>query len=349
MSVSSLSPLSICLSYIVTAIALLSFNKIAFSSYSFESANFLTLTQSLVSLALLIIFSRFGWLSVQPFSLANFRRFLPIGFSFFLYMLFGMVALRLVSLPIYTTLRRTGVIFVLALEYFYLGQRSSAAIVGCVALQLAGALIAGLTDFNFDLVSYIVVIAYNLVTAVYLVLINSISSEERRKSRGLNQFDFLYLNSIFLVPPLALIVWWTGEFSLALSSPHWSSPLFLLSFFGSSFLAFLLNYFIFLNAAVNSALTQTVAGQAKDFLVVGIGFLFPDARFDLFNFVGILIGFAGAIAYAAVKGREKASNGAGMNKPNTQSNTRSGRPEEWLERESLIDFEAGQYRNSKQT
>jgi solute carrier family 35 protein len=335
-----LSPLSICLFYMLTAISLLLFNKLAFSAYSFDCSNILTLTQSLFSLFLVSIFSRFGFISVQPFSASNFRRFLPIGFSFFLYMMLGMIALRLVSLPIYTTLRRTGVIFVLVLERFYQGQSTSKQVLLCVILQVFGALIAGLTDFNFDFTSYAIVFAYNFITAIYLVLINSIAAEEKRKARGLNQFDFLYLNSLLLVFPLLLIIFYSGEFSLFIAIPHWGDPLFLLTLFASSTLAFFLNYFIFLNASVNSALTQTVAGQAKDFLVVVFGFLFPDAKFQMMNFIGILLGFAGAIAYAMVKGNEKQGN---------QSHNLSTKNSRQEDREALMDFEAGQYRNNKET
>jgi hypothetical protein len=99
-----------------------------------------------------------------------------------------------------------------------------------------------------------------------------------------------------------LIVLATGETRAALSSPHWGSFGFLLSLFASSVLAFVLNYAIFWNTAVNSALTQTVSGQAKDIVVVALGFvLFTDAHVEAKNIMGVMLGFAGSIVYACSK------------------------------------------------
>jgi hypothetical protein len=53
---------------------------------------------------------------------------------------------------------------------------------------------------------------------------------------------------------------------------------------------------------VNSALTQTVSGQAKDVVVVLLGFaLFDDAHVDPINILGVVVGFGGSIFYAMTK------------------------------------------------
>ena len=52
-----------------------------------------------------------------------------------------------------------------------------------------------------------------------------------------------------------------------------TSPFFHLALLASSILAFILNYAIFANTAMNSALTQTVSGQAKDLIVILVGYI----------------------------------------------------------------------------
>lgn len=85
--------------------------------------------------------------------------------------------------------------------------------------------------------------------------------------------------------------------------PHPTSSLFFwLSLLASSLLAFVLNYTIFWNTAVNSALTQTVSGQGKDVAVVLVGYAaFDDASAGGIEIAGVTVGFAGSIAYALAK------------------------------------------------
>ena len=69
----------------------------------------------------------------------------------------------------------------------------------------------------------------------------------------------------------------------------------------SCVLAFSLNYAIFLNTSLNSALTQTICGNLKDVVVILVGYhTFGGVAFDPLNFLGILLGFAGTVSYAYV-------------------------------------------------
>ncbi|CAI0444244.1 unnamed protein product [Linum tenue] len=77
------------ISYMACAVLLVMFNKAALSSYSFPSANVITLFQ-----------------------------------------LVTMESVRGVNVPMYTTLRRTTVVFTMIMEYFLVGQRYTSPIVG---------------------------------------------------------------------------------------------------------------------------------------------------------------------------------------------------------------------------
>ena len=70
----------------------------------------------------------------------------------------------------------------------------------------------------------------------------------------------------------------------------------------SCVLAFALNYTIFLNTALNSALTQTICGNLKDVVVILLGFrAFGGVRFEATNAAGIALGLAGSVLYAYQK------------------------------------------------
>ena len=307
------SGLPIAAFYMLTAILLIYFNKAAFSYYNFSAPNLLTLSQSLCSLLLLSTARHYSLLTYQPFTLANFRLLVHISLSFVAYMVLGMLAMKLVSLPMYTTLRRTTVVFVMVIEYLSMNKGSSTAVKLSVAVMVVGAIVAGWKDMRFDLASYTIVFTYNGCTALYLVLINQISTRERQDAKQqhrapLTQWDFMYYNNLTTIPLLAIAVLVTGETQSVLHSPYLSSPTFHLSLLASSLLAFVLNYAIFRNTAVNSALTQTVAGQAKDVVVVLLGvWAFEDGALEAGGVVGVVLGFLGSLGYAVAKAWQQPS------------------------------------------
>lgn len=141
---------------------------------------------------------------------------------------------------------------------------------------------------------YGLVLLCNVATAVYLTAIGRIG-----RRTGLNSFGLMWLNGVLCAPVLFGYTALSGKLRLALDFPEMSGFGFRAVLGLSCVLAFALNYTIFLNTAVNSALTQTVCGSIKDVLVVGLGFRsFGGVPFDPLNSLGIALGFAGSALYA---------------------------------------------------
>jgi solute carrier family 35 protein len=124
--------------------------------------------------------------------------------------------------------------------------------------MVAGAIIAGLGDLDFNTWGYGLVLACNASTAIYLATIARIG-----KSTGLNSFGMMWVNTVLSTPALFLICWYQGAISTAITFHGRQGAAFAGLVGASCFLAFFLNYFVFLNTAVNSALTQTVCGNLK--------------------------------------------------------------------------------------
>ncbi|MCO5597242.1 hypothetical protein L7F22_051318 [Adiantum nelumboides] len=122
--------------YMGCAVLLVMFNKAALSSYGFPCANVITLLQILCSNILLY--------GLRSWNLVNFGKdprtdlllkgFIPyqtllktspLSIAYLFYMIVGMASIRGVNVPMYTTLRRTTVVFTLVIEYLLLGQKYS--------------------------------------------------------------------------------------------------------------------------------------------------------------------------------------------------------------------------------
>ncbi|VFQ60741.1 unnamed protein product [Cuscuta campestris] len=194
-------------SYMSSAVLLVLFNKAALSLYNFPSASVITLCQMICSCFFLYLLRQWKMISFHlaesPTTSDNSKALvplksvidtLPLAVAYLLYMLVTMESVRGVNVPMYTTLRRTTVVFTMMVEYILAKQRYTRAIVGSVALIVFGAFVAGARDLSFDLYGYFVVFLANITTAIYLATIARIG-----KSSGLNSFGLMWCNGIALL------------------------------------------------------------------------------------------------------------------------------------------------------
>lgn len=294
------------------AVTLLFFNKAALSGFHFPNANLITLLQLICSNVILFFLRSCNALtftddpgSMPPGTLARngfvtvkmFRKMFPLSVAYMFYMLMSMASVRGVNLPMYTTLRRTTAAFTMFSEYMLVGRTQSSSVVMSVMLMVGGAALAGSTDLHFDTTGYVYVFANNLATAVYLAFIARMG-----KTSGLNSFGMMWCNGCMCAPLLLTGTFLTGELSSVMQFEHLHSLSFQAVLFCSCVLAFALNYSIFLNTSLNSALTQTICGNLKDVVVIIIGYQsFGGVKFDPVNCLGIFLGCFGSVAYAVVK------------------------------------------------
>ncbi|GAV85987.1 TPT domain-containing protein [Cephalotus follicularis] len=298
------------ISYMASAVLLVMFNKAALSSYSFPSSNVITLFQMLCSCSLLYAMKCWNIISFNtdeqhsisnnPTTLVPFDKLvhtLPLALSYLLYMLVTMESVRTISVPMYTTLRRTTVAFTMIVEYLLTGKKHSLPVIGSIGIIILGAFIAGARDLSFDAYGYAVVFIANICTAIYLASIVRIG-----KSSGLNSFGLMWCNGIICGP---ILLFWTsirGDLQGMLNFPYLSIPGFQVVMLFSCIMAFLINYYVFLNTTLNSALTQTICGNLKDLFTIGLGWvLFGGLPFDLLNVIGQSLGFLGSCMYAYCK------------------------------------------------
>ncbi|KAL5850279.1 hypothetical protein ACOSQ3_008329 [Xanthoceras sorbifolium] len=298
------------ISYMTCAVLLILFNKAALSSYNFPSGNVITLFQMISSCSFLYVLRRWKVItfmvgeslttSDSNSTFVSFRTMmhtLPVAVTYLLYMLATVESIRGVNVPMYTTLRRTTVAFTMIVEYVLTGQKYTPPIIGSVGLIVLGAFIAGARDLSFDFYGYAVVFLANIATAIYLATIARIG-----KSSGLNSFGLMWCNGILCGPFLLFWTFLHGDLEMTINFPSLFSPGFMVVLLLSCILAFFLNYSIFLNTTLNSALTQTICGNLKDLFTIGLGWiLFGGLPFDFLNVLGQFLGFLGSGLYAYYK------------------------------------------------
>ncbi|XP_027903441.1 UDP-N-acetylglucosamine transporter UGNT1-like isoform X4 [Vigna unguiculata] len=242
------------ISYMSCAVLLILFNKAVLSSYGFPSSSIVTLLQMVCSCCFLYVLRRWRMISLiageSVITADNSKKFVPLR-----------------------TLKHT-----LPLAGAYLLYM----VVISVGLIVFGAFIAGARDFSFDTYGYALVFLSNITTAIYLAMIARVG-----KTSGLNSFGLMWCNGIICGPFLFIWTLVQGDLKMTLNFPYLFSPGFIVVLFFSCILAFFLNYSIFLNTTLNSALAQTICGNLKDLFTISFGWIiFGGLPFD---FVSILV------------------------------------------------------------
>lgn len=230
----------------------------------------------------------------------------PLSFVFIAYVVISLISLGRVNVPMFTALRRLTILFVMVEEYFLLNIVPSRGVLNTVVVMTMGAGIAAWKDLTFDLVSYFYLGLTNLFTSLYTVYINKV-----KKDTGLNIFALMYFNNVTTMPFLLLLAWYTGDLGKAIAFQGYGNFWFQVNFQASVWLAFILNLSTFYCTSLNSARTQTVVGQLKNFFAFLLGLLlFNDYLYEPINFLGLIVGFAGSVWYTYVTYAERQAKAA---------------------------------------
>lgn len=288
--------LTACVFYAFTSTSITFFNKAVLSAFAFKLPNIMTLFQISFSLLFLVVAKKVHLIQYPAFSRNVLIATLPLSISFFAMVLTGLGALQYLNIPMFNTLRRLTTLITMSGEYYLTHHSESRSVQLSVWIMILGAVIAGLADFDFSLIGYILVALNCFTTAAYLLCIKKFGSQ------GLNTFGLMYYNNLSSLPIVFALCLLSGDLKAMSQYEHLWSGSFLTCFLFQSALAFLLNYSIFWCTNVNSALATSVTGQIKNIGTTSVGyFLFADVTFSAINVVGLFVGVAGSVLYTWLK------------------------------------------------
>ena len=272
-------------------------NKHLVKDLSFTYEATLIALQMLLSVILLTALSCFRIIS--PLRVPRSVYSIAMSFAFFLYVLFGLSSLRLMSgMPIWTACRRLSALFVMACDMAFRGEYFSWHIwLSCCCMMLGAVIGAAHDPAPSSPEAFLHVLVLCAASALYLVL-----AAKLKKSCNADDLTILYTNSLLSLPLFVLAALYSGELSTIQSFSGWSHPPTVFWVALSVFGAIALNYSVFLNISANSPLTASVAGQIKNVMAAALSFGFdPPSSFPLLYVVGLCIALAGSCWYSAAK------------------------------------------------
>ncbi|ESO86696.1 hypothetical protein LOTGIDRAFT_194867 [Lottia gigantea] len=283
-------------SFLITVI-----NKVVLTTYKFPSFQFLGFGQMLSGVVVLFIVKNMGIIQFPDLNKDTIKKVWPLPLMYFTNLVTGLGGTKKLNLPMFTILRRFSILFTMIAEFFILGVRARGVVQISVFLMIFGALVAVAGDLTFDLVGYILILLNDLATAA-----NGVFTKKKLDAKDLGKYGLLYYNSLFMVLPLFILNYFTGEIDKTMVYDNWLNPMFLTCFITSCMMGFVLNFSIILCTAYNSALTTTIVGVLKNLLVTYLGmFLGGDYLFSWLNFTGLNISVFGSLLYTYVTFKTK--------------------------------------------
>eukprot|EP00835_Amoeboradix_gromovi_P002970 NODE_182_length_15748_cov_0.173174.p6 type:complete len:309 gc:universal NODE_182_length_15748_cov_0.173174:13636-14562(+) len=276
--------------YSLISISLVLFNKNIFAVYGFDSPSFLCVCQAVLGIILTRLLDYWKIIVLQGISKAQVIKLIPLAVVYLSNILFGLLALKSINIPIYNTLRRSGILLVIAIEYYMYHSMPSIPILLSVLIIVFGTIFAGANDLSFDFYSYTICMIANVLTAFYVVLVKHFG-----KILNLEPLSLLYYNNLLSLP-MAMLLSLVMQDNITQYSISFG---FITSFLCSVLFSFLLNVGIYFNTSVNSPLSQSVIGQLKGYIQLGFGLiLFNDYKYEFWNMIGMMVAMFGGLMYA---------------------------------------------------
>ncbi|OXB80104.1 UNVERIFIED_CONTAM: hypothetical protein H355_006936 [Colinus virginianus] len=186
----------------------------------------------------------------------------------------GLSSTSKLSLPMFTVLRKFTIPLTLLLEVIILGKHYPLNIIISVFAIVLGAVIAAGSDLSFNLEGYAFVFLNDILTAA-----NGVYTKQKMDPKELGKYGVLFYNACFMVVPMVIISFSTGDFQQATHFQQWTDFLFVFQFLISCFMGnlkyflfvvvfrFLLMYSTVLCSHYNSALTTAVVGAIKNVIL----------------------------------------------------------------------------------
>jgi solute carrier family 35 protein len=280
--------------YGTTSLAQTIFNKKILATYDFHASHSLLLLQMVISASILLVLRSFGVLKFPAPNMSTASKILPISICYFATVLLGLVSLPNLSLAMYSALKRLVAFIILICEYLVLQKISPLSIWCSVAVMVFGAAIAGLTDLTFNMSGYCFALSSSAFQALYLVLV-------KKNASDVSPIEMLFYNCSLSIPFMYGLAIYFDELNY-IQRYDFSDVGFRAYFFLAVGLGAFLNFFIFYCTSINSPLTTSITGQAKNILTTFLGvIIFNDLVIHPVNVLGLCVNGIGGVWYAYLK------------------------------------------------
>ncbi|XP_056137084.1 UDP-N-acetylglucosamine/UDP-glucose/GDP-mannose transporter isoform X2 [Lampris incognitus] len=267
-------------------------NKTVLTNFRFPSYLCLGIGQMIATIVILYAAKVNQIVQFQDFDKGILLKIFPLPLLYVGNHITGLASTK--NLPMFTVLRKFTILMTMIMEVYILRKTFPNRLIYSVVAIVLGALVAASSDLAFDVESYTFILLNDAFTAA-----NNVYTKKKVGPEGLGKYGVLFYNAVIIVIPTALASAFTGDLYKAAIFKDWMKVTFIICFFMSCIMGFVLMYSIVLCSHYNSALTTTVVGAIKNVAVAYIGiFVGGDYLFSWTNFLGLTICMLGGLMYS---------------------------------------------------
>ena len=293
-SVQSLKWIGAALFYAVVSFSIVAVNKSVLTIYKFPSIQFLSFAQLILTVVVTDVLKFFKLVTYPEVCTESIKKVMPLPFLHLCNLILGLGSTQTLSIPMFTVLRRSSVLFVMIGEVWVLSKSFNRTTCLTVLAMLFGVIVASMGDLAFDSYGYIMVLTNNLASAAYFIYVKKINDDN-----FLGKFGMMYYNSLISLPFSAVILYFSNEMNAVFAYEGWSDFMFCFQFILCLSMGYLLVFSAILCTSICGPLTSNVVGVLKNAAMTYVGMFFGgDYIFSWLNVTGITISSAGAVVYS---------------------------------------------------
>jgi solute carrier family 35 protein len=202
----------------------------------------------------------------------------------------GLYSVKYVSIPLFLTFRRCGILSTIIINFLITGKYPNTTLAGCAFFIVLGALLAGYESFDDNAFGYLLIWGNNFSQSIYHV-VASIFNEGGK----INSFEINFYFALITLPLMSFLTVSNGDFEhlwAALCGQDTTQTL-LIILSGISGIAYTMSSI--LNVTLCGPIAQNIACTIKDIGLTYVGFIFfKSSNLTVASAVGISKSFMAA-------------------------------------------------------
>ncbi|CDW82730.1 UNKNOWN [Stylonychia lemnae] len=300
-----------CFLYAASSSSLTFLNKSIYSKFGFQSPINLLFTQCLCNV--IICFSMMMYKQFNPEAFKLLEKFgmkippfnecmtkVSIGVRMGIFnlttVMFGLFAVKLVSIPLFLTFRRCTIITTAFMGFLINGQVPDRNLSLCLLFTGIGALWENL---NSQLLGYFLVFMNNFSQSGYNVYVSKVNSQKK-----VLPFEINFYFALCGLPLSFAYMLQSGDITMFTDTmsklDQVAQNYFILYVFLSSIMGIVITVSVLMTVTVVSPIATNVTGNLKDVLLTYVGFIFfDDQSLTQMMLIGLTLSFMGSMIYVA--------------------------------------------------
>jgi len=284
------------LTYCLCSMSMIFTNKLVLSTYEFNFAATLLVVQSAIAVASLKLLAMAGVIKLEPFEMKKAVQWAPVTVFFGLMLYTGSKTLVYLSIPVMTVFKNLTNLIIAYGDWYFFGERVTRTIIISFAMMVAGSVLTGYYDLEFNAMGYAWMSCNCCAQAAYVLYMR-----QGKKTTKLSEWGMSFYNNLLCCGMMIGVTFGTGEFMQSLKFASWGNAGFLMALSFSGLIGTGLSLSVFWCITSTSPTTYSMIGALNKIPITIFSVIFFHVLFTWKTAVSVSVGLSAGIVYTKAK------------------------------------------------